>query len=211
VVQCYKNPNAYDQSSVEVLELIANQVSLYIEKKHHQEDSAHVAKEKAEESDRLKTAFLNNMSHEIRTPLNGILGFVTLLTDPVSTPEERDYFARIINQSSNQLLAIINDIINISTIEAGQEKLLETETDVNEVLQFVFDQFKNKVDAERVMINYRSHIAEEPAIIKTDKTKLIQILSNLIGNALNLHIKESLKLNAGNRTTLFCSRLKTVA
>jgi PAS domain S-box-containing protein len=182
VVQCYNDPNAYNQSSVEVLELIANQVSLYIEKKQHEEDLL-IAKEKAEESDRLKTAFLNNMSHEIRTPLNGVLGFVTLLTDPASTSEEREYFARIINQSSNQLLAIINDIINISTIEAGQEKLMETETDVNEVLQFVFDQTKTKVDAERVMINYRSHIAEEPAIIKTDKTKLIQILSNLIGNA----------------------------
>lgn len=193
VVQSYTDPNAYNQSSVELLELIANQLSLYIEKKQHEQDLL-IAKEKAEESDQLKTAFLNNMSHEIRTPLNGILGFITLLTDPVSTYEERDYFARIINQSSAQLLAIINDIISISTIEAGQEKLHLVETDVNQVMQFVFEQFKTKVDSERVMINFHSHLNGELAQINTDKTKLIQVLSNLIGNAVKFTEKGIIKL-----------------
>jgi PAS domain S-box-containing protein len=183
VVQSYTNPNAYNQSSIELLELIANQLSVYIDK-INQEKELLTAKKKAEESDHLKTAFLNNMSHEIRTPLNGILGFTNLLTDPEISYEEREYYARIINQSSNQLLSIIDDIINISTIEAGQEKINEAETDVNELMKFLYNQFAKKVDNENVLLNYHSHIDPLAAIVFTDKTKLIQILSNLIGNAI---------------------------
>ncbi|MEX2602731.1 MAG: PAS domain S-box protein, partial [Gracilimonas sp.] len=78
------------------------------------------AKEKAEESDRLKTAFLNNISHEIRTPMNAIVGFSGILNDPGLLPEKRKQFTDMIIQSSDQLLAIIDDIISIASIEAGQ-------------------------------------------------------------------------------------------
>ncbi|MBE0662452.1 MAG: PAS domain S-box protein [Bacteroidales bacterium] len=183
VVQSYHDPNAYNQASIELMELIANQLSVYIDK-INQEKELLAAKVKAEESDHLKTSFLNNMSHEIRTPLNGILGFTNLLTDTGISHEEREYYARIINQSSNQLLSIIDDIINISTIEAGQEKLNEAETDVNGLMKFLYDQFANKVDSEHVLLNYHSHVDPQAAIVFTDKTKLIQILSNLIGNAI---------------------------
>ncbi len=91
------------------------------------------AKEKAEESDRLKTAFLNNVSHEIRTPLNAIVGFSGLLNDPDLSPEKCKYFTDIITQSSDQLLAIIDDIFCIASIEAGQQKMQENEININSI------------------------------------------------------------------------------
>ena len=81
------------------------------------------AKEKAEESDRLKTAFLHNVSHEIRTPMNAIIGFSTLLNEPGLDEEEHRQYTGYIFQSGNQLLSIINDIVDIANIEAGQIKV----------------------------------------------------------------------------------------
>lgn len=200
VVQSYHDPHAYDTSSIEILEIISNQLSLYIEKMRHEQNLL-IAKEKAEESDKLKTAFLNNMSHEIRTPLNGILGFTDLLNDDTTTPENRHYYARIITQSGNQLLSIIDDIISISTIEAGQEKLRETVTDLNQVMALLYEQFKNKIDTSRVLLNYQSHIEPDESKVVIDKTKLIQVLSNLIGNAIKFTERGSVEFRcriAGN-------------
>lgn len=86
-----------------------------------------IAKEKAEESDRLKSAFLANMSHEIRTPMNGIIGFSELLNNPDLNEKDRAHYTRIINNSGKQLLEIVNDIIDISKIEAGQIELKKNE------------------------------------------------------------------------------------
>ena len=81
------------------------------------------AKLKAEESDRLKTAFLHNVSHEIRTPMNAIIGFTSLLNDPELKDSDRHQYTDIIFQSSNQLLSIINDIVDVANIESGQVKV----------------------------------------------------------------------------------------
>jgi len=89
------------------------------------------AKERAEESDQLKTAFLHNISHEIRTPLNAIIGFSDLLNEPETTPADRKYFSHIISQNGLKLAEIINDIVNIATFEAGQEKLNLSPVNVN--------------------------------------------------------------------------------
>lgn len=142
------------------------------------------AKEKAEESDRLKTAFLNNMSHEIRTPLNGILGFIDLLNNPGIDSQKREFYMRIIRQSSNQLLAIIDDIINIATIEAGQEKLRISPTSVSQVLQTVYEQFKNIAEGKQLAFTYLNHLEQHQGMILTDEIKLTQILNNLVSNAL---------------------------
>ena len=96
------------------------------------------AKEKAEESDRLKSSFLANMSHEIRTPMNGILGFSTFLADPLLATDVREAYVKIINTSCEQLLHIVNDIIDISKIEAGQIDLTESMFDLNDLFSEVF-------------------------------------------------------------------------
>jgi PAS domain S-box-containing protein len=102
------------------------------------------AKERAEESDRLKTAFLHNISHEIRTPLNAIVGFSSLLNIPDLADDKKREFANIINSSNEQLLSIITGIINLATLEAGQDKISEKQVNLNELLANVNRQFNVK-------------------------------------------------------------------
>jgi PAS domain S-box-containing protein len=142
------------------------------------------AKEKAEENDRLKTAFLHNISHEIRTPLNAIVGFSSLINDPNLTEDRRKEFTDIITLSSDQLLAIITDIIIVATLEAGQEKLNKKETDINQSLAAVYEQLCVKTLFPNITILYHSSIPDEEALVMTDRVKLMQVLTNLVGNAL---------------------------
>ncbi len=162
-------------------------VNLYardITKRKQGEIELYEALDKAEESDLLKTAFLHNISHEIRTPLNAIVGFSGLLSNPDLPPEKRKYFAEIINQSSDQLLSIISDIVSIASIEAGQEKIQENEININLVCKLLNEQFIHKASEKAVTLRLQNIFADDKAIIITDATKLTQILTNLIGNAL---------------------------
>jgi len=142
------------------------------------------AKEKAEESDRLKTAFLHNISHEIRTPMNAIVGFSEFLNDPELTHEKREHFTNIIVHSSNQLLSIISDIVSIATIESGQEKVQEKEIDLNSTLKLLHEQFILKAKMQNVSFYLRTSLSDRECKIISDETKLVQILTNLIGNAI---------------------------
>jgi PAS domain S-box-containing protein len=142
------------------------------------------AKVKAEESDRLKTAFLHNITHEIRTPMNAIMGFSGLINDPNLLPEKRINYTDIIIKSSNQLLSIITDIVSIATIEAGQEKVNEKEINLNQVFKFIYEQFAANALNKGLELSYKTNLSDEEALIRTDETKLTQILTNLIGNAI---------------------------
>ena len=142
------------------------------------------AKEKAEESDRLKTAFLHNVSHEIRTPMNAIIGFSTLLNEPDLTETEKHQYIDIIYQSGNQLLSIINDIVDIANVESGQAKVNLTEVDLNSALKSLNEQFSINGKQNNVSINLETPLADEDSTVVTDSTKLVQILSNLINNAI---------------------------
>ena len=142
------------------------------------------AKEKAEESDRLKTAFLQNISHEIRTPMNAIIGFSDFLNNPGLTPEKRRHYTDIINQSSKQLLSIITDIISIAAIETGQVKIYEMEIKLNETIKLIYAQFVEKARKNKISLRFETSLDDNDDVIKTDKTKLEGILSNFIGNAL---------------------------
>ncbi len=142
------------------------------------------AKEKAEESDRLKTAFLHNISHEIRTPLNAIIGFSSLLSNPGLSDEKRKEYFDIIKVSNNQLLSIITGIISLSSLEAGTEQINETETNINEILLNVYEQFLVTRIPLGINFSYHPTLPDELAYIYTDQVKLMQILVNLVGNAL---------------------------
>jgi PAS domain S-box-containing protein len=142
------------------------------------------AKEKAEESDRLKTAFLHNVSHEIRTPMNAIMGFSTLLNDPDLSSSDRTQFTDIIRQSGNQLLSIINDIVDLASIETGQMKVNMRSININRALKSLCEQFSYKERAQKVKLVLKTPLKNNNAEIMTDGTKLVQILSNLINNAL---------------------------
>ncbi len=160
-----------------------------------------IAKEKAEESDRLKTAFLHNISHEIRTPMNAIVGFSELLSHDDLMPEKRRYYADILIKSSDRLLSIITDIINIATIEAGQEKLYEKDTDINALCKQIFTLYSRKVNEAGISLQYKTYLPDNEAVILADGTKLFQVLSNLVDNAIKFtpkgHIHYGYKVNQG--------------
>jgi PAS domain S-box-containing protein len=141
------------------------------------------AKEKAEEGDRLKTAFLHNVSHEIRTPMNAILGFSSLLNEQGLTEADRKQFVDVIFQSSNHLLSIINDIVDVASIESGQVKINIKEINVNSELRKLSEQFGYKQKPSKITLSLKTPLPDKDAKIMTDATKLIQILSNLINNA----------------------------
>ncbi len=152
--------------------------------RHQTEIKLIYAKEKAEENDRLKTAFLQNISHEIRTPMNAIYGFSTLLEDPSLTLEEQKKYIGIIRSSSTQLLSIVTDILTIASIETHQlESSFET-ISVKYLLSELFTIFKPQADDREIHLIAHQATADEDINIESDRSKIIQILSNLISNAL---------------------------
>jgi len=142
------------------------------------------AKEHAEESDRLKSAFLANMSHEIRTPMNGILGFSELLKEPGLTGEEQQEYIRIIQKSGVRMLNIINQIVDISKIEAGLMTLDIKESNINEQIEYIYTFFKPEAETKGIKLSFRNKLPAKDAIIQTDREKLYAILTNLIKNAI---------------------------
>lgn len=141
------------------------------------------SKLKAEESDRLKTAFLHNISHEIRTPMNAIMGFTGFLSDPAIDSAQKKHFIEVIQQSSHQLLSIIDDIVRIATIEAGQENVTQAELNLNQLMQLELDQFNSRAKEKGLVFECSMGLDNKRSIILSDETKLQQVISNLLVNA----------------------------
>ena len=150
-----------------------------------------IAKEKAEESDKLKSSFLANLSHEIRTPLNAIIGFSGLIIDETIKPDERHTFYQIIQKSSDTLLSLINDVLDFSKIEAGHLHIVKS----NFQLQLLFDNLQRIFNLEiskqqhsdkTKNIDFKINVEQsiKQSYLCTDEVRLKQILSNLISNAI---------------------------
>jgi hypothetical protein len=142
------------------------------------------SKEKAEESDRLKTAFLHNISHEIRTPMNAIIGFSSMLNEPDLDKESQNSYIEIISQSSNHLLSIVSDIIEISNIEAGILKLSIKNADLNGLIKNLETHFGPKASEKSLEFIINAGCKDSEAQIWTDEPKLTQVLFSLLSNAL---------------------------
>jgi len=140
------------------------------------------AKERAEESDRLKTAFLQNISHEVRTPLNAILGFSKFLNMPNLAPEKRSQYISIIDQSGTRLHNIVSDIMCISSIQAGQEVVKQSVVQLDEVLARLQEEFSFRANVQSVELRLTS--TDAAITIFADEAKLVQVLSKLLDNAL---------------------------
>jgi PAS domain S-box-containing protein len=156
-----------------------------------------IALQKASESDKLKSSFLANMSHEIRTPMNGIIGFTELLQNDKLADEKKNQYIEIIKSSTHQLLRIINDIIDISKIEANQLTLEMTEVNLNDSMKKIHTQFEEQLKLHKkndidLILDMPDHEKEE-VIYLVDEVRLTQILYNLLSNALKFtsrgHIK----------------------
>ena len=150
------------------------------------------AKEKAEKSDRLKSAFLANMSHEIRTPMNGILGFTELLKESnLNSDDIRDYI-QIIQVSGKRMLNTINNIVDVSKIESGLIQVNISETNINEKMDFIFNFFKPEVQFKGLQFFLKNNLTTKESIIKTDQEKVNGILTNLIKNAIKFTFEGSI-------------------
>ena len=158
-----------------------------------------IAKDKAEESDHLKSAFLANMSHEIRTPMNGILGFADLLKRPELSGKQQKEYIQIIEKSGTRMLNIINDIVNISKIESGTMDIHLTETNINNQLQFVYDSLKLDAHLKKLKLSFTCAFTEKESVIKTDSEKFYSILSNLVKNAIKYTDKGTIEFGYVNK------------
>jgi PAS domain S-box-containing protein len=174
----------------------------YTEKKRI-ENELISAKEKAEESNRLKSAFLSNMSHEIRTPMNGILGFTSLLLEPDLTGEQKQSYIEIINESGIRMLNTVNDIIEISKIEAGQISVNLSEVSINQVLGSIFTFFKHETDKKGLKFDLNNDLSDIDAFVYTDKEKLYSVITNLVKNAIKFCDKGSINFGCSKKGNEF--------
>jgi PAS domain S-box-containing protein len=142
------------------------------------------AKEKAELSDKLKSAFLSNMSHEIRTPMNAIIGFSQFLADPTLDESQRKNFINYINSGCSQLLTIIDDIIDISILDSGNLKISMEEVHINDLLEEIKAIFKPSADKKNLILQNSIGLNNSLGIILADGVRLKQVICNLLGNAL---------------------------
>ncbi len=145
------------------------------------------AKEKAERADNLKTSFLTNMSHEIRTPMNAILGFANLMIEEDLPPQQQKEYLKVIHESGSSLLNLVNDILDISKIEAGELTIAEGICDVNAMFRelFVsFNEIKQQKKKSHVELLISNPFKNENLLVKTDPYRIRQVMMNLIGNAI---------------------------
>ena len=153
------------------------------------------AKEEAERANELKSAFLANMSHEIRTPLGAMLGFADLLREPGLTANERQSYLDILTRNGESLSVIINDILDLSKVEAGHLNVEYTDTYPDRIGAEVVSLLRVKSKEKDLVLEY-VHDDSCPAVITSDPTRVRQILVNLVGNAIKFTPYGSVKLTA---------------
>lgn len=153
--------------------------TMRIDDRKAMEEALVQARNRAEESDRLKTAFIANMSHEIRTPLNAIVGFTSLLPD-ITDDAERQGLLDLVNENTQKLLRIVDDVVSISKIESGQEQLVMTTFDLNNLLIEAMNYFTSKVNPN---VEMKQSFAQESLTITTDMIRLSTIAKHLVSNA----------------------------
>jgi signal transduction histidine kinase len=177
-------------SALFLLSILSAWLAVSINKKRKAEkklilsnDALKKAKDKAEESDRLKSAFLANMSHEIRTPMNGILGFAQLLENSDLSRDDREHYLRVIEESGYRLLNILNNLIDISKIEAGMCKTEFSTFDFAAEMHSIYPIFELEAKKKQLNFTFINPDENDTYLIYTDKTKFGQILSNLLKNA----------------------------
>ncbi|MEA3444878.1 MAG: PAS domain S-box protein [Bacteroidota bacterium] len=203
-LQCFKSEKAFSEKDLKLLEFVSDQIKLSIERKES-EINLIEAKKKAEQSDKLKSAFLANMSHEIRTPMNAIIGFSGLLASNGLNSEDKNNYKKQIQENGNALLNLIEDIIDISKIEAGETSINKTVFNIantlNELLK-VHDVLKQKSGKFNIDILLKIPTNHKSYNIFSDQRRFRQIFSNLLSNAIKYthhgHIEFGFEEQKGN-------------
>ena len=165
--------------------------TMFINDRKEMEAALIAARNKAEESDRLKTAFLANMGHEIRTPLNAIVGFADLLP-VVENEEDRNQLIREIQNNNQKLLRIIDGLVSMSKIEAEAKNLVKSQTNLVEVLSEITQTYMQMVDSQTVVLATQFPYTE--LMMTTDVAKLRELVDHLMQNAVKFTLKGSITL-----------------
>lgn len=183
----------FEQEEIDLFSTFSNITSLALENSYLF-GNLKIAMEKAEESSQLKTAFLHNISHEIRTPLNAIIGFSGFLVQEGISPKLKRDYMDIISQSNNQLLSIIDDILKISQIEAGQVIINETTADLNVILNNLYRQYLPLATKKKLGFSVNNAFPVHKGSVRIDENKVIGIISNLLNNAFKFTHKGSVEM-----------------
>lgn len=154
-----------------------------LEEKRNNDNELRLAIDKAEESDRLKSAFLESISHEIRTPMNAIIGFAQLLNYEQNSKNDIHEFVNYINKSGNSLLLIIDNIIDVSSLKSGVMEIYESKVDLNKLFDDVFVSFKEDIGTKDIVIEVSNSLKDNNLIISTDGARLRKTLFQLLSNA----------------------------
>lgn len=196
VLQSYDDPDAFTFKDLEMMEFVSDQIGISLQRKKAELELVE-AMDKAKESEQLKSAFLANMSHEIRTPMNAILGFTDLLKESPLPTEEQNQYLDIISNSGNRLMHIIDDIIDLSKLDANQVRIVQQPCDVQQLIISTVEAFhemdfyKKKPALELV---YDKSMISPLQEIETDPVRLRQILDNLITNAIKFTDRGSVEV-----------------
>jgi signal transduction histidine kinase len=192
VIQDYHNPNAYNENELKMLEFIASQVSLSIQR----QQSILELKEafvKAEASDKLKTAFINNISHEIRTPLNGILGFTEMTLSPDTSPEDHAIFFSVIKKSSKRLLNTVTSYMDISMLVSDTIEISRRPSNIDKLIKEIHADFNEMSAAKGIELLISKPDFAEPLVMNSDVEKLRKIISHLLDNAFKFTQKGTIR------------------
>jgi signal transduction histidine kinase len=187
---------SWTTTEMELLREIAEQVggAIYLAKLYQEVEQASI---QAEEASRLKSDFLANTSHELRTPLNGIIGFLKLLLEGMADdPEEQREFLEEAYKSSIHLLNLIDDILDIAKIEAGKMELELTEVDLRELLEDVEHLVRTQAEQKKLNFQIKHPATLTPVILNGNYQRLLQVMLNLIGNAIKFTHEGGIMVNA---------------
>lgn len=206
-VQSYDDPHAFDEKSLALLEFISTQIGLTVQLRQYIEDLK-IAKQKAEESDKLKTAFLNNISHEIRTPLNSILGFGRLLTEEDVSRANRIAHIRNVQVSSKRLIETVEGMIDLSMIVSGTVQIRKKNLDIARLFDDLRGRHRYMSEKKGLQLIFHYPDGRDQRNIDTDSILLHKVLSHLIDNAIKFTIKGSVEtgVSASSGRLLFFVR-----
>jgi len=182
----WRENSIYKLSSGEIVSIFSDVTEKmeYVNQIRRQNKELKIAIKKAEENDRLKSAFLQNLSHEIRTPLNAICGFSMLLRFPDLPQEKQNEFIDIINVSSNRLVTVITDLLTLSSLETGVEKVYDSLFNINDLVLDVVEEQTVNLYEQDIYLYHSCGFEVEKAKIKSDKSKIRRILNCLVDNAI---------------------------
>jgi signal transduction histidine kinase/DNA-binding response OmpR family regulator/PAS domain-containing protein len=201
LVGVYQNsgPRHWQSAEITILLHLSHQLSIALQQAYlldhaqHQAHELQKAKEAADAASLAKSQFLANMSHELRTPLNAVLGFAQLLDSDLSLSPTQKHYLQIINQSGEHLLMLINDVLELSKIEAGQLALERHEFDLYHLVNMLYAMLHLKAETQDTQ--FQIEIAPDvPQYIYEDQRKLRQVLINLVGNAIKFTVNGKVKL-----------------